>query len=193
MFPFDDVIISWVPVTRYRVSNTTFVPTKIKWCHLGDSKSILDEHFHRWPSDAGISRLGHPKMAAAFPGNQQFEVKSLRLWASCCNRHSPDLYYIYIWVGMDCDNRIWQKRCFLKFAYSVHLLLTDILRDHWTIGPLCTGKSLTISQPMTAYKLYKVQPWSRTMIQIISQQQIRHVRLNISELRLIWSNPNQID
>ena len=62
---------------------------------------------HHWSSDAGISRLGHPKMADAFPGN--------RLWGqispSIGNRHSPDLDYIAcIWVGMECDNRIWQKR-----------------------------------------------------------------------------------
>ena len=64
-------------------------------------------HHHRWSSDAGISRLGHPKMSDAFPGNQ--------LWGqfspSIGNRHSPDLdYIICIWVGMECDNRIWQKR-----------------------------------------------------------------------------------
>ena len=64
-------------------------------------------HWHRWSSDAGISRLGHPKMADAFP------VKELRGRISPCihSRHSPYLDHMTcIWAGMDGDNRIEQKR-----------------------------------------------------------------------------------
>ena len=65
---------------------------------------------HRWSSDVGISRLGHPKMAEAFPGKQ------LRGRISPCigNRYSPYLDHMAcIWVGMDDDNRIRQKRTIL--------------------------------------------------------------------------------
>ena len=65
---------------------------------------------NRWSSDAGISRLGHPKMADAFPGKQ------LRGRISPCigNRHSPYLDHMTcIWIEMDSGNRIWQKRSIL--------------------------------------------------------------------------------
>ena len=65
------------------------------------------------------------------------------------------------------NTRHYRKQLLIFFS-SVLLLLTDTLRDHWTIGPLCTGRSLTIPQSVT---VYEVQPWSRTMIQLICQQQ----------------------
>ena len=90
------------PYMKMRISGF-----KWHWHLLLGARLITKGQHHRWSSDAGISRLGHPKMADAFPGNQ--------LWGqispSIGNRHSPDLDYITcIWVGMECDNRIWQKR-----------------------------------------------------------------------------------
>ena len=62
--------------------------------------------YQRWSSDAGISRLGHPKMADALPGKQ------LRGRISLCigNRHSPYLDDItHVWVREGSDNRISHK------------------------------------------------------------------------------------
>ena len=40
-----------------------------RWANCQLAKDLRC-HDHRWSSDVGISRLGHPKMADAFPGKQ---------------------------------------------------------------------------------------------------------------------------
>ena len=60
-----------------------------------------------WWSDVGISRLGHPKMADAFPGKQLLGRSS----PSIRHRHSPWLNITCLLFGMDSDNQIWLIRC----------------------------------------------------------------------------------
>ena len=92
---------------RGNLTKKRLIIPRVKYTEFGNSFIPLT---HRWSSDAGISRLGHPKMADAVPGKQLLG----RISPSIRNRHSPYLDYITcIWVGMDSDNRIGLKWCIL--------------------------------------------------------------------------------
>ena len=75
--------------------------------HQGKAFSIIFMFYvpinHRWLSDAGISRLGHPKMADAFPGKQLWGRISPRI----NNRHSSYLDHMtlekIVTIGFDQD------------------------------------------------------------------------------------------
>ena len=97
-------------------------------------------------------------------------VGSLQKAPDMSGDHVYHVHSRHVWFFFHFNNKISWSVIFIR-SYSsivIHLLLSDTLRDHWTISPLCTGKFIVISQPLT---MYKVQPCSRTMIQIIYQQQ----------------------
>ena len=123
-----------------------------------------------WLSDAGISRLGHLKMAD--PGKQL----PGQISACISNTLSPYLdHMICIWVGMDSDNRIGQKRSILckregsklrrdvgfSPAWFCHEAGSSIPGCRYLIGNASIPSLdfiLTITQPTYFIYLY-IHPW----------------------------------
>ena len=106
----------------------------------------------------------------------------------------PDfLWTLYVWNALDLNElKSWNLNkfarsisnhlntfCFecavlnhilIKYSFPV-LLLTDSCGTTGQLVHFAPANLLPISQSMTVYTVMKVQPWSRTMIQLICQQQ----------------------